>query len=76
MLLLPVLIVSPDLPLGISRYSGAGYKDLEDCLVPKFPKLQTIMVWGCFKGIKYPLHIFIFLCILFTPFSLFYYRVR
>ena len=24
-LLLPVLIVSPDLPLGISRYSGADY---------------------------------------------------
>ena len=26
MLLLPVLTVSSDLPLGISRYSGAGYR--------------------------------------------------
>ena len=29
-LLLPVLIVSPDLPLGISRYSGAGYNFEDD----------------------------------------------
>ena len=28
----------------------AGEEDLEDCLVPKFPKLQTVVVWGCFKG--------------------------
>ena len=28
----------------------AGEADLEDCLVPKFSKLQTIMVWACFKG--------------------------
>ena len=28
----------------------AGKEDLEDCLVPKFPKLQTVMVWGYFKG--------------------------
>ena len=50
----------------------AGEKDLEDCLVPKLLKLETIMVWGCFKGIKFPLYIFIFL---FTFFSLLYYRV-
>ena len=28
----------------------AGNADLEDCLVPKFSKLQTILVWACFKG--------------------------
>lgn len=28
----------------------AGEEDLEDCLVPKFKKLETILVWGCFKG--------------------------
>jgi len=28
----------------------AGEADLEDRLVPKFNKLQTIMVWACFKG--------------------------
>jgi len=28
----------------------AGEEDLEDCLVPKFGKLETIMVWACFKG--------------------------
>jgi len=27
-----------------------GEEDLEDCLIPKFSKLQTIMVWACFKG--------------------------
>ena len=28
----------------------AGEEDLEDCLVPKFKKLETILVWACFKG--------------------------
>ncbi|KAG0636725.1 hypothetical protein HOY80DRAFT_1053604 [Tuber brumale] len=25
-------------------------EDFEDCIVPKYPKLKTIIVWGCFKG--------------------------
>ena len=28
----------------------AGKENIEDCLVPKFKKLQTIIVWACFKG--------------------------
>jgi len=28
----------------------AGEEDIEDCLIPKFGKLETIMVWACFKG--------------------------
>lgn len=28
----------------------AGEEDIEDCLVPKFKKLETLMVWACFKG--------------------------
>jgi len=28
----------------------AGEEDMEDCLVPKFAQLETVMVWGCFKG--------------------------
>ena len=33
-----------------------GEEDIEDCLVPVFPKLQTVLVWACFKGgIKGPL---------------------
>jgi len=31
----------------------AGVEDLVDCLVPKFRELQTIMLWGCFKGMVY-----------------------
>jgi len=39
----------------------AGEEDLEDCLVPKFPKLKTIMVWGCFKGmVSYFRFLFLF----------------
>ena len=37
MLLLPVLIVSPDLPLGISRYSGAGYRSFHTVRIPSKP---------------------------------------
>lgn len=36
----------------------AGEEDLEDCLVPKFPKLQRVMVWGCFKGTVFYFHFF------------------
>ncbi|RPA90949.1 hypothetical protein L873DRAFT_1752897, partial [Choiromyces venosus 120613-1] len=33
------------------RVTGpAGEEDIEDCLVPKFKKLETVMVWACFKG--------------------------
>ena len=28
----------------------AGEEDHEDCLVPVFPKLRTVLVWACFKG--------------------------
>ena len=28
----------------------AGEEYLEDCLLPKFRKLETIMVWGCIYG--------------------------
>lgn len=38
----------------VTRLPGEEY--LEDCLVPKFRKLETIMVWGCIYGnIKGPL---------------------
>jgi len=34
----------------------SGEEDHEDCLVPVFPKPQTLLVWACFKGgIKGPL---------------------
>ena len=28
----------------------AGEEHLEDCPVPVFPKLRTVLVWACFKG--------------------------
>ena len=31
----------------VTQQAGNAY--LEDCLVPKFSKLQTILVWACFK---------------------------
>jgi hypothetical protein len=35
----------------VTRKPGEAY--VEDCLVPKFQKLQTIMVWGCIYGTDY-----------------------
>ena len=32
----------------VTRMAGEEY--LEDCLLPKFRKLETVMVWGCISG--------------------------
>jgi len=38
------------LSISVKETLQLGEKDLEDCLVLKFSKLQTILVWAHFKG--------------------------